>query len=71
MRTKSKDDTTRVGRTIESLRVEKGWSLEDLASRASMSRQGVHMIEQGIRTGRLPTLRKIAEALGVSLGEIV
>jgi transcriptional regulator with XRE-family HTH domain len=55
-----------VAHQIRQLRYSKGWSPDDLAGRAHISRTALYQIENG-KTGlpRAATLRRIAEALGV------
>jgi transcriptional regulator with XRE-family HTH domain len=55
-----------VAHQIRQLRYSKGWSPDDLAGRAQISRTALYQIENG-KTGlpRAATLRRIAEALGV------
>jgi transcriptional regulator with XRE-family HTH domain len=56
-----------VAHQIRQLRYSKGWSPDDLAGRAHISRTALYQIENG-KTGlpRAATLRRIAEALGVA-----
>ena len=61
-----------VAHQIRQLRYSKGWSPDDLAGRAHISRTALYQIENG-KTGlpRAATLRRIAEALGVEPENLV
>lgn len=59
-----------VGKKIKSLRLARGWSQEALARKLEMARETVRHTENG----RLPewkTLEKFADALGVTLFELL
>lgn len=61
-----------IGERIKQLRRLRGWSQEELASRAVVHRQTVHRYEQGTRRRQeLPTLEKIADAFGMEVSEIM
>ncbi|MEW4569540.1 helix-turn-helix transcriptional regulator [Tautonia sp. JC769] len=55
---------------ITSLRVEKGWSIEQLAKESRRSTQTIGNVENG-KPAYLATLRAIAEALDVKVGELL
>lgn len=57
-----------VGENIRRLRLQAGMSPRELAERAGLST--VCMIEGGKRGGRVDSLRKIADALGVPMAEL-
>jgi transcriptional regulator with XRE-family HTH domain len=61
-----------VAHQIRQLRYSKGWSPDDLAARAQISRTALYQIENG-KTGlpRAATLRRLAEALGVEPEKLV
>jgi transcriptional regulator with XRE-family HTH domain len=61
-----------VAHQIRQLRYSKGWSPDDLAARAHISRTALYQIENG-KTGlpRAATLRRLAEALGVEPEKLV
>jgi transcriptional regulator with XRE-family HTH domain len=61
-----------VAHQIRQLRYSKGWSPDDLAARAHISRTALYQIENG-KTGlpRAATLRRLAEALGVQPEKLV
>ena len=47
-------------------------SVEELAERSGLSRQGVYLIEAGQRSApRMSTLRKLAKGLGVDVSVLV
>lgn len=63
--------TKNIGDRIKELRKRSGLSLDELASRAEMSKSGIWEIESGSSDPRLSTLRKIASALGVPLYQML
>ncbi|HEY6697529.1 MAG TPA: XRE family transcriptional regulator [Acidimicrobiales bacterium] len=63
--------TAAVARNTRRLRTERGWSLDQLASRSGVSK-GMLVHVEGARTNpSLGTMCKIAETLGVSLAALV
>jgi transcriptional regulator with XRE-family HTH domain len=58
-----------VGTTIKLLRGER--SQEDLAHAAGISTSTLSRVERGLHQPSLPTLRKLAAALGVSLPDLI
>jgi transcriptional regulator with XRE-family HTH domain len=54
---------------LRKLRKERGWSQRELADEAGTTQYTVSEIEQGHRDPHPTTLRKLAEALGVSVAE--
>ncbi|MGA9115842.1 MAG: helix-turn-helix transcriptional regulator [Bacteroidota bacterium] len=56
-----------IGLRIRSLRLEKGWSQEELAFRSQMHRAYIGHIERGERNISIATLEKVAGALGVKV----
>lgn len=58
---------------IERLRLERGWTVLDLAQRSGVDRHSIREIERGLlRYGpRATTLRRLGDALGVSPAELV
>jgi transcriptional regulator with XRE-family HTH domain len=59
-----------VGREIRRIREGKGWSQTKLAAAADMGVSGISQIETGARNPSAVTLWKIAEALGVEVGDL-
>lgn len=60
-----------VARTVRSLRAAHGWSLDQLAARAGVSKGGLVALEQARGNPNLGTLIRISEALGVPLTRLV
>ncbi|GAA2338521.1 helix-turn-helix transcriptional regulator [Saccharopolyspora halophila] len=60
-----------VRRRIRALRVAQGWSLEELAGRATMSPSSLSRIENGQRRIALDQLVTLARALDTSLDQLV
>jgi transcriptional regulator with XRE-family HTH domain len=60
-----------VRQRIRGLRVAKGWSLDDLASRCYLSPSTLSRIETGHRRIALDQLAPIARALGTTLDQLV
>lgn len=63
--------TDRVRKNIVKIRLAKGWTQEKLAFEAEVSKAGLCTIESGQRSPSIKTLEKIANALNVSLQELV
>lgn len=64
-------DFERIGLKIRLLRTQKGFSQEELAERANISRVFISHVERGKKNTSLETVLSIAEALNVSLMDIV
>jgi transcriptional regulator with XRE-family HTH domain len=60
-----------VARTVRSLRSAHGWSMDQLAARAGVSKGVLVVLEQGRGNPNLGTLIRISEALGVALTRLV
>lgn len=58
------------GKAVQGLRVDKGWSVEELAAKAGLSTGTIQNLERGQRVF-LCTLRKCAEALGVECSQVM
>ena len=56
---------------LKAWREYRGFSTLELADRVGVSRQYIHQIEHNERTGSIQLLKKISEALGVSLEDII
>lgn len=57
---------------IQDLRVARGWGIDALARRASLSRTTVHNLERGHTPNpRAATLKKLAEAFGISVSALL
>ncbi len=56
-----------IGAKVAAVRAERGWSLQQLATRAGLSPAAVHKIEKSGMTPTITSLMKIASALGKSV----
>lgn len=65
------DIKEKFGNRLKALRKEKGLSQEELALKSSLNRPYISGIEQGKRIVSLEVMEKLAEALGVEIGELV
>ena len=65
------DLTGAVARTLQSLRTERGWSLDQLALRSGVSKGVLVALEQGRSNPNLATLARIADAFGVPVTRLV
>jgi transcriptional regulator with XRE-family HTH domain len=63
--------TGAVARIMQSLRAERGWSLDHLASRSGVSKGVLVALEQGRSNPNLATLARIADAFGVPVTRLV
>lgn len=59
------------GKRIIMLREEKGWSQSDFARACNKDRQAIEKLENGKVNPTLFTLLELANALEISLGELV
>ncbi|MBQ2695260.1 UDP-N-acetylglucosamine 1-carboxyvinyltransferase [Candidatus Saccharibacteria bacterium] len=53
-----------IGETVEHMRLEKGWTQEDLANAVGSSQSAIHRIEKGGQNISLEMIKKLSEALG-------
>ena len=60
-----------LGEYLRSIREEKGWSQEDLAFECGLHRTYVGAVERGEYNLTLLTLRRITDALGISLADAI
>lgn len=65
------DAKTRTRKNIVRFRQKKNWTQEHLAFEAGVSKSGLCDIESGKTSPTITTLDKIAEALGVSVAQLV
>jgi len=56
---------------LAAARVERGWSLERLATAADVHRTTVGLIERGLRSPSLAVTLRLSRALGLELAELV
>jgi len=60
-----------LARTVQQLRAERGWSLDQLAARAGVSKGVLVTLEQGRSNPNLATLARIGDAFGVPVTRLV
>jgi transcriptional regulator with XRE-family HTH domain len=65
------DLTTAVARTLQTLRANRGWSLDQLAARSGVSKGVLVALEQGRSNPNLATLARIGDAFGVPVTLLV
>jgi transcriptional regulator with XRE-family HTH domain len=65
------DVTAAVARAVQALRVERGWSLDQLAGRSNVSKGVLVAIEQAKSNPNLATLARISDAFGVPVTRLV
>src|ERR687894_197664 len=61
----------RLGARIKELRRRRGWTLEDLAERAGVSRAMISKVERGEKNPTLVVAAKVAEGLGITISELL
>lgn len=59
-----------LGEAVRRLRAKKDFSQEAFASHAGISRTYMSEIERGVTNVSLETIGRVAEGLGISLGEL-
>ena len=69
--TRIDDITGRVCRRVKELRRARGWSLEELSSVCGVSRSMLSQIERDQANPTLAVTLRVAQAFGLSLGELV
>jgi transcriptional regulator with XRE-family HTH domain len=65
------DLTSAVARTLQTLRADRGWSLDQLAARSGVSKGVLVALEQGRSNPNLATLARISDAFGVPVTQLV
>ena len=65
------DITGALARTMQMLRTERGWSLDQLATRSGVSKGVLVALEQGRSNPNLATLARISDAFGVPVTRLV
>lgn len=63
--------TMTLGRKIQKMRKEKGWTQEELANRVGVSAQAVSKWETDVSSPDISLLRPLAEKFGVSVDELL
>lgn len=69
--TEPPDITVAVARTLQALRADRGWSLDQLAARSGVSKGVLVAVEQGRSNPNLATLARISDAFGVPVTRLV
>jgi transcriptional regulator with XRE-family HTH domain len=67
----SADISGALARTLQFLRAERGWSLDQLAGRSGVSKGVLVALEQGRSNPNLATLARISDAFGVPVTRLV
>lgn len=65
------DIAVAVARTLQALRTERGWSLDQLAVRSGVSKGVLVAVEQGRSNPSLGTLARISDAFGIPVTRLV
>ena len=58
------------GLAVRSLRIQRGYSQEQLAERSQLDQTYLSGIERGVRNPTLRVIARLADGLGVTLGEL-
>ena len=61
----------RLGEYLRSVREEKGWSQEEMAYQCGLHRTYIGSVERGEYNVTLLTLRRITDALGITLADAI
>jgi transcriptional regulator with XRE-family HTH domain len=61
----------KLGKRVRALRLDRGWTQEELAHRSGLNRSYMSDVERGRSDVSLSTLQKIARPLGISLAELL
>jgi transcriptional regulator with XRE-family HTH domain len=56
---------------LKQIRAQRGWSQVDLSQRAGLTKEYIARLELGQHDPSLTTLKKLAKALKVTVGELV
>jgi len=59
------------GRNVRALRVERGWTQEELADRSGLTSVQISRVERGVREVRLTTLMRLLCALETTPGRLL
>lgn len=65
------DVASAIGSRVRDGRVQRGWTLDELAQRSGVSRRMVINVEQGASNPSIATLLRLSHALGVGLPALV
>ncbi|MGD8213685.1 helix-turn-helix domain-containing protein [Aestuariimicrobium sp. Y1814] len=66
-----KDELAQVGPRLRAARLSRGWTLEDLATRAGMSSSTLSRLESGKRQASLELLLPLTRHLGIHIEDLV
>ncbi len=66
-----KDEAVKLGKNLKRIRIEKGISQVDIARSLKVSRGFISNIENGKTNPTLATITKLADAVGVSINELL
>ena len=61
----------RFGQNVRALRLEKGWTQEELADRSGLTSVQISRVERGVREVRLTTLLRLMSALETTPGRLL
>jgi transcriptional regulator with XRE-family HTH domain len=61
----------KAGKRLKELRLQQGWTQQQLAEKASISVAFLSFIEQGRRKGSLQTYASLSKALGMDISELL
>ncbi len=64
-------DLADLGARVQSLRRDRGLTLQDLAAAAAVSASMLSSVERGRKAPTIVVLARIADGLGVPLGELI
>ncbi|MBN2209998.1 MAG: helix-turn-helix transcriptional regulator [Sedimentisphaerales bacterium] len=59
-----------IGKQIKEKRMKKGWTQDDLAKKCELPQPHISRLEAGVHSPSNKTLKKIAKALGISVGDL-
>lgn len=65
------DVRRQLARNLKRLRLEKGWSQEELADQAGLHRTYVSGVERAVRNPTITIVAALAKALGVAPAELL
>jgi transcriptional regulator with XRE-family HTH domain len=60
-----------LGRNVQRLRLDHGWSQDELAEQSGLHRTYVSQVERGVRNPTLMIIAKLAKALGVPPSDLL
>lgn len=61
----------RIGNRLKELRKNRGFTMRDLAERSSLSVNAISLIERGENSPTISSLKRLSNALGVSINELL